>query len=228
VSSSRPKTWDLKSAAEVSELIATPDGKTVVAGLPVDDDSVRVLDFPTGTRRNHFPKTDGRYITLSPDGHTLAFGFERDAYLWDLSTEDGNPRKIPGKESVRRMAFSNDGRFLALCGEDRLIRVFEVATLGEPLLKIAGHASEILGVGFSPDGRTLISGDRAGFIKLWQVSTGRHILDLARVGDSSFGRIEVSPRGRYIAYSHYRPDGSSIVVHDLQMLQSKTLVENGP
>ncbi|MGE3313828.1 MAG: protein kinase [Planctomycetaceae bacterium] len=226
--SSTPTIWDLSTTSDVSEILVTPDGTTVVAGVPRDEDSVRVFNFPKGTRRSRFPKRDGQYLTLSPDGRTLGFAFESQAFLWDLQSDDSNQRIIDGIESVRRMAFSSDGTLVAIGGEERTIRIYDVETLTLRTNEITGHDSEILGLSFSPDGKTLISGDRLGKVQLWHVASGRHLLNLAECGPQNLDRVAFSPRGRFFAYSQLGADRPSIVVHDLERLQSETFVDDAP
>lgn len=227
ISSAPPIVWELASAVEVSDILMTPDEKTVIVNLPEDADSVRVLDFPSGRRRTEFRRADGRYPTLSPDGRTLAFAFERDAYLWDVWESGGNERSISGNESVRRIAFSSDSALVAVGGEDRIIRVFELGALQEKTT-LVGHAAEIIALGFSPDGRLIVSGDRSGSIKLWQSGSGRLFMNLVQLNKDELHRVEFSPRGRFLAYSHSNPARSSIVVYDLAKLASDAMVARFP
>src|SRR5262249_56650995 len=44
---------------------------------------------------------------------------------------------------------------------------------------LAGHAEVVASVAYSPDGSRVVSGDRAGEIKLWEAATGRLIHTMA-------------------------------------------------
>ncbi|MEE8199672.1 MAG: protein kinase, partial [Candidatus Acidoferrales bacterium] len=68
-------------------------------------------------------------------------------------------RTLPGHtDSVRAVAFSLDGRWLASGSEDKTVRLWEVAT-GREVHTLRGHTDDVNNaVAFSPDGRWLASG----------------------------------------------------------------------
>jgi WD40 repeat protein len=51
-------------------------------------------------------------------------------------------------------------------GGREAVRIWDPGT-GEPLHELSGHADEVRSLAFSPDGRTLASGDGKGTIHLW-------------------------------------------------------------
>lgn len=74
-------------------------------------------------------------------------------------------------------------------------------TLGERKLELVvqtGHSDEVGSITFSPDGKTLASGDKDGIIKLWDIASG---LEIRSLGESSLGvtAIAFSPDGRLLA-----------------------------
>lgn len=80
-------------------------------------------------------------------------------------------------QSIKDLTFSRDGRYLAAACSDRAIWIWE-ADSGRFLSRLTGHRRGVNAVEFSPDGRTLISGDDSGVIKLWRPETGDPLCDL--------------------------------------------------
>jgi WD40 repeat protein len=78
---------------------------------------------------------------------------------------------------VWRVAFSPDGRTLALAGASGEIRFWDVATGKElPSLDNARvkekHESGVYALTFSPDGKYLITTDNHGSVFFWEVAGG--------------------------------------------------------
>jgi WD40 repeat protein len=97
--------------------------------------------------------------------------------------------------SVRTLAFSADGRFLAVAGNEPVVGLWDVASgeASEPLPVIGEH--EATRVAFSRDGKHLATGGASGIITLWEWSSRRQLAEL----DGHVGSIAV------LAFS---PDGS--------------------
>jgi WD40 repeat protein len=69
------------------------------------------------------------------------------------------------------LAFSPDGKRLAVCGTDHKVRVFAVAD-GTQKLQIDDHADWVTGVAFSPDGGKLASASRDKTCKVFDTTSG--------------------------------------------------------
>lgn len=73
------------------------------------------------------------------------------------------------KSAATSVAFSPDGKTLAVGGGGGMLRLWDVATrlqLGAPL---AGHKNGVRSVAFSPDGKTLASGGTDTTVRLWRI-----------------------------------------------------------
>ncbi len=71
--------------------------------------------------------------------------------------------------SVRRVAWSPDGKVIASASFDKSIVLWNAAT-GAEIARLKGHDDGVYCVEFSPDGSLLASADAAGRIRLWQVT----------------------------------------------------------
>ena len=74
-------------------------------------------------------------------------------------------------DSILTMDLSADGRYLALGGPTKAVRVFEVAQ-GNVKHLFRKHTDWILHLAFSPDGLLLATADRFGGLFVWDVESG--------------------------------------------------------
>jgi WD40 repeat protein/tRNA A-37 threonylcarbamoyl transferase component Bud32 len=98
---------------------------------------------------------------------------------------------------LNAVAYSRDGRWIAVAGQDGAIRLWEAATGGEGRL-LKGHTSWAAAVAFSPDSRRLASGGNDGTLRLWELPEGREGPTVpSRAG--LVRAVAYSPRGDRIA-----------------------------
>jgi WD40 repeat protein len=118
--------------------------------------------------------------------------------LWD--TETGRQlESFPNRYPFWCVAFSPDGRLLAVGDMNREIRVWDITT-GRPRWTLRGHTAYIWALAFSPDGQRLASGSMdpaqggRGEVKLWDLANGKEALTLPGNGAVAF-----SPDGLRLA-----------------------------
>jgi WD40 repeat protein len=181
--------------SRVSSLAFTHDGRLLAAHI---DDDVRVWEMASG---REILKLDtpikikvGQYvlgdIAFSPDDTLLTTG-GRDVIVWKMP--QGTPLyKIPGQ--VKSLAFSPDGRMLALSGKTLSLRDAQSAREIHAL----ACAGEVGAVALSPDGRTVAGGCDEGVVKLWDVSTGNEMQSLLRHA-GTVSTVAFSKDGRWLA-----------------------------
>ncbi|MCE9529594.1 MAG: hypothetical protein K8T89_00405 [Planctomycetes bacterium] len=78
---------------------------------------------------------------------------------------------------MRRLTISPDGKMLATCGNDRMIRLFS-AIDGKPIRELPGHNSHVQSVAFDRESKSLASGDLHGIVKHWDIANGKCLRDL--------------------------------------------------
>jgi WD40 repeat protein len=145
-------------------------------------------------------------VAFSPDGRWIAAGSDRKVLLWDRANA-GKAIELDGPKSyVYALAFSSDSRHIACGGEDRGVRVWEVANqalLWGPSARGSDHRHDdaVYSVAFAPDGRHLVSGGYDRRVKRWAVGSGQHLADQpnAMKGIGRVSSVAYSPDGNVVA-----------------------------
>jgi hypothetical protein len=172
----------------------TPDGRSVLTAAG----GVALLwDAATGAIRAEVrieERGPFTVATLSPDGRLVAmWAGPPDVHVMSVSTGrtvgvfEGN--LIPGR------GFSPDGRRLVLGGSetgDDGVRVVKVAS-GRARALTAGTL--VNDAAFSPGGERLLTGGEGDTAHIWDVKTGRRLLDLSGHGGDLL-RVSFSPDGK--------------------------------
>ena len=98
---------------------------------------------------------------------------------WDGAADSPTPvRILPAHEGwVRAVAMSPDGKTVASCGNDHLVKLWSAAD-GKPQGVLEGHACHVYNVAFHPAGGRLVSADLKGIVKDWDLSTGKAVREL--------------------------------------------------
>jgi tricorn protease-like protein len=156
-----------------------------------------------------------RALAISPDKSAVAAGRGNDIHVYDagsgtyirtlvdpnLITPDKKPVKAAHLSLVESLAYSPDGKYLA-SGSFQEVILWDAQT-GQLQQKIGGFADRVVALGFSPDGKVLATGGGApteeGEIKVFEVPSGKLIVDIKNGhSDTVFG-VSVSPDGTKLA-----------------------------
>ncbi len=174
------------------------------------DNTIKLWDATTFSEIRTFKghKDQVWCAAISPDHKLLASGsMDRSFIIWDVATGEKikqvriNPYHIITKgmipefdtelpNSIYRVAFSPNGKQLAIASADKLVRIWDlensifVDTLGL-------HNTNWMWVVYSPDGKFLISGSRdniasKGETIIWETGSYNQLYKLKSTGDILF------------------------------------------
>ena len=187
----------------------SPDGHTIAAA---GKDLMYLWDAATGTVKNTLIGPTANSVVYSPDGNTIAAGSQDGTVrLWSAATGIlTNTFKYTHPGSVFSIAYSPDGTTLASsfppAARTPLVHLWNVAT--GTLRYTFEHGSIATVVAYSPDGRTIATGNYEGIIHLWNAANG----DFIKRFTGHIDRVEsiaFSPDGRILASGSY--DGTVLL-----------------
>ncbi len=119
---------------------------------------------------------------------------------WIIETILANTKLPAPAMGVNDIAFSPDGKLLAVGSEDYHVKLWDIGAKKETSI-LKGHDSEVDRVVFSPDGSMLVSVSRRGqSAKLWKVSTGKALYEFPKTSYFNL-TAAFSPDGKILAIS---------------------------
>ncbi|KAF2811449.1 WD40 repeat-like protein [Mytilinidion resinicola] len=141
-------------------------------------------------------------VRFSHDGRYVATGCNRSAQIYEVETgqavahlQDGN---LPddGDLYIRSVCFSPDGLYLATGAEDKIIRVWEIATR-TIRHQFIGHEQDIYSLDFSRNGEFIASGSGDRTVRLWNIRSNQQSLQLSI--EDGVTTVAISPDNRFVA-----------------------------
>jgi WD40 repeat protein len=143
----------------------------------------------------------------------LLFSGDYAGRLLAWPVEDDTPAAVRTIEAhrgwVRALAVSPDGKTLATCGNDHLVKLWSIPEC-QSLAELIGHENHVYNVAFHPDGQHLVSADLKGIVKVWDLAKGGveremdakvlHKYDPSFMADHGGVRsMAISPDGKLLA-----------------------------
>ncbi len=223
--------WSSPIVTGAACLAASLDGKILATGNY--DGTVTLWDTATGdllrTLTGNNPDSTGNAgnvpgrifsLAFSQDDQRLAVDMlfdqsgppSNDIFFWDVATGNqlatlvsAGPVSIslPPRWALSEMAFSPDGKVLAMGLGDGSVEIAD-ATTGNVLQTLAGQTDSVQSVAFSPDGKTLASGSLDNTIVLWDTTSWKSVLTLTTGNNTGVWNVAFSPDGKTLASADVR------------------------
>jgi DNA-binding beta-propeller fold protein YncE len=186
----------ISETGHVTNIKFSPDGRYLLSGNSTEVASL--WDIKTWQLARQFVAPDSgwlEHVAFSRDGRSiLGSTCEDNLFAFDIQT--GEVKQRIHVNSVDRLAVSPEGEYV-LTADSPLstVRLWEVRT--GHLVRSFVH-SNVYGMAFAPDGKTIATAGRDKVVRLWNIATGQEILSI--VGHADAVRdVDFSPDGKTVA-----------------------------
>ena len=196
--------------ARIEKVAFSPNGKLIAAG----DNNQQVAVYA--------PQAKGNTLVMSVQGIDLGavagVAFTADSGAVFACGRDGKVRLTAGPTpdggsapttatklreyvghsgTVNSLAVTADGKFLVTGGEDKSVRVWDVAS-GKQLRSFQGHTDAVTAVAVRGDGRQVASASGDGAMRVWDLTTVDDHKALTDAKESLWA-LALSPDGKHLA-----------------------------
>jgi serine/threonine protein kinase/WD40 repeat protein len=187
----------------------SPDSRRMAIG---QNESAVCYDLTTGKESARWQLPGRAYsMAFDPVGRRLAVTYFGSGIVSVYDAADGGKQLTEfsicehsvGHSADQVVTWHPDGNRLAVSDcHNNDIQIWDVAA-GTKLVTLAGHVQQVAGLSFHPDGALLVSASWDGVIRMWDVATGRPVMQipmgLAGLQFSEDGRwLGVTIRGQQI------------------------------
>jgi signal transduction histidine kinase len=217
--------WDLDTAKPVfrqavdrqrqplSRPRFTSDGRFLVCMTAVPREGVSVFDLATGESVAHFPQFKP-WMHAAPRPGTTMFSVNTETNIvLVLDWRTGQTvMSFPFPAAVQRMAWSSDGKYLALGGNTVDVHLWHVETGHRRIL--TGHTADVRNLVFDPSGGQLASASWDGTSRIWETRSGR-LLGVTEQGFAEQFGAGIRPSKVHRMHMGPGPDEASTWAMDL-------------
>src|SRR5262249_26236503 len=188
----------------IFDLAFSPDGVHLASA---SEEAVKIWDTTTRKQYPLEPRSPVTSVAYSRDGKRIVAGGDETVKVWDATTLKEIPIDPIPTDANSRMAYSGDGRSIAVMGKGGRLLICDAAT-GRVKLALRGHVGTVWAApAFSPNGKLLATGSFDRTVRLWDAEAGRELLTLRGHTGQIWG-VAFSPDGRRLVSGGKGSDGA--------------------
>jgi WD40 repeat protein len=149
----------------------------------------------------------------------ISCGFDR-KLIWSDRVSGKPTRTVDAHAGwVRKLAMTPDGETIVTVGDDMLVNFWNAGD-GKPVASLSGHdaktpegfLSGLYALAMSPDGKFAASGDRAGYVRVWDIERRKQASGFRATDFYTFDAVKRARAIGGVRGLAFSPDGSRLAV----------------
>jgi G protein beta subunit-like protein len=161
------------------------------------DHSIRFWEALSGlcSRTIQHPESQVNRLCISPDKRWLAAAGHEDVKLYDIRSQNGQPLlTFKGHTgNITGVAFHIESKWMVTSSEDHTLKIWDTRT--GTIQRNYAHDYAVNDVVIHPNQGELISCDRGGFVKIWDLGLNKCTHTLQPEDDISVASVTVATDG---------------------------------
>lgn len=212
----------------VTSVCFNSDGSILASGSY--DDTIRLWNMETGKfiRKLTGHNSNVYTIAFSPDDRTIVSG-SRDEMIgfWDVETGNLNKTIAGHANGVYGVSYSSNGDILASYGSNERINLWNtetgefINTLNPKYQPILVGSTGIETIAFSPNNTTLVSVNRNGTVRVWDLNKINIIRTFETIQSEVYA-VKVCPDGQKLAINGPLNNENTIQIWDISTEKQKS------